>query len=228
LEAKMTDTLCPIVFDLDGTLIDSAPDIHVCVNKVLTRYDLQLLSLDQVRSFIGGGVDLLWSRIVTKLALDHEMHSALVGEFMENYHRAHDLTTLFPGVIDALNSLAHAGYPIGLCTNKPMEPAKAALKHFGLDRYISTIVAGDTLPQMKPDPAPLRFTLQKMNVIGNQPRALYVGDSEFDAHCAAGVPVPFLIFSGGYRNTPIADLPHLHAFDHFADLPALVAASCPA
>lgn len=221
----MTDSQCPIVFDLDGTLIDSAPDIHACANAVLDQNRLQLLSLNQVRSFIGGGVDLLWNRIIVALDIDSTMRPLLVSAFMARYQKATNLTALYPGVIDALTSLSNTGHPIGLCTNKPMEPTKAALQHFGLAEFMSTIVGGDTLPQMKPDPAPLRFALQQMGVTGDQPRALYVGDSEFDANCAAAVQVPFLIFSGGYRNTPIAELPHLHAFDHFDELPALVATS---
>ncbi|RJE80047.1 phosphoglycolate phosphatase [Paracoccus sp. JM45] len=215
----------PIVFDLDGTLIDSAPDIHACANKVLDQNNLTILSLPQVRSFIGGGVELLWSRIIAALGIDAEKRPDLIDAFMAHYHQATELTALFPGVIDALNRLADDGHPLGLCTNKPMQPTKAALAHFGLDVFMSTIVAGDTLPQMKPDPAPLRFALQQMGVTGYQQRALYIGDSEFDAYCAAAVPVPFLIYSGGYRNTAVSDLPHLHAFDHFNELPALVRAS---
>jgi phosphoglycolate phosphatase len=221
----MTDTLCPIIFDLDGTLIDSAPDIHACANSALDQHDLKLLTLDQVRSFIGGGVTLLWTRIIAALDIDPTLQPVLMRHFMVGYDTATGLTTLFPGVIKALTDLSAIGHPLGICTNKPMQPTKSALLHFGLNDFISTIVGGDTLPQMKPDPAPLRFALQKMGITGEQPKALFVGDSEFDANCAAAVPVPFLIFSGGYRNTPITEMPHLHSFDHFDQLPALVAAS---
>lgn len=221
----MADTKRPIVFDLDGTLIDSAPDIHNCTNTVLDQTRLQMLTLDQVRSFIGGGVELLWSRIVAALDIDPALRPSLIAGFMARYHKATELTALYPGVMDALARISDAGHQIGLCTNKPMEPTKAALERFGLIDFMTTIVAGDTLPQMKPDPAPLRFAFQQMGVTGDRPKALYVGDSEFDANCAAAVPVPFLIYSRGYRNTPISDLTHLHAFDHFDDLPELVSIS---
>ncbi|MDN5569563.1 MAG: HAD hydrolase-like protein, partial [Paracoccus sp. (in: a-proteobacteria)] len=110
----------------------------------------------------------------------------------------------------------------------PIEPTRVVLKHFGLDGFMKTVIGGNSLPQMKPDPAPLRLALQDLGVTGDHPRALYVGDSEVDAACAAAVPVPFLIFSGGYRKTPIAELTHQHAFDHFDELFGLVSSSVPA
>lgn len=214
---------CPIVFDLDGTLIDSAPDIHACVNAVLRDHDVPLLPLARVRSFIGGGVELLWTRVIAACSIDPVHRPMLIAAFMARYHDATSLTRLFPGVIEALGQLAEAGHPLGLCTNKPMAPTRVVLEHFGLSQLLPVVVGGDTLPQRKPDPAPLRLALAQLGATGDHPRALYVGDSEFDAHCAASVPVPFLIYSGGYRMTPIADLPHQAVFDHFEDLTGLVA-----
>lgn len=216
------DRPCPIVFDLDGTLIDSAPDIHACVNAVLRQHQIAPLPLARVRSFIGGGVELLWTRIIAACGIEPVHRPALIAAFMARYHDATALTRLFPGVIEAVGRLADAGHPLGICTNKPMGPTRSVLQHFALDRLFSVVVGGDSLPQRKPDPAPLRLALQMLGVEGNAPRALYVGDSEFDANCAAAVPVPFLIYSGGYRMTPIADLPHHAAFDRFDDLPGLV------
>ncbi|TJZ93961.1 phosphoglycolate phosphatase [Paracoccus gahaiensis] len=214
---------CPIVFDLDGTLIDSAPDIHACVNAVLREHDLPLLSLDRVRSFIGGGVEVLWTRIIAACAIDPVHRRVLIAAFMTRYHDATALTRLYPGALEALGLLAEAGHPLGLCTNKPMAPTRVVLEHFGLSRLLPVVVGGDSLPQRKPDPAPLRLALAQLGATGDRPRALYVGDSEFDAHCAAAVPVPFLIYSQGYRTTPIADLPHQAVFDRFDQLPGLIA-----
>lgn len=216
---------CPIIFDLDGTLIDSAPDIHACVNAVLEQNAIATLSLEQIRSFVGGGVDLLWTRVIAARDIDPAQRTALTTAFMIRYHDAHALTKLYPGVPEALAALAKAGHPLGICTNKPLEPTHTALRHFGLDKLMKTVVGGDSLPQKKPDPAPLRLAMEQMGVTAARPSALYVGDSEFDAHCAAAVPVPFLIFSGGYRKTPISELPHQQKFDHFSELPNLVAAA---
>lgn len=214
---------CPIVFDLDGTLIDSAPDIHACVNIVLRQSGVAQLSLDRVRSFIGGGVDLLWTRVIAATGIDPIHRSDLVAAFMARYHDATTLTRVFPGVIEALGRLADAGYPLGICTNKPLGPTRVILEHFGLAAMMSGVIGGDSLPQRKPDPAPLRAALEMLGVSSAAPNAIYVGDSEFDAVCAAAVPVPFLIYSRGYRLRPLAELPHLASFDSFDDLPRRIA-----
>lgn len=219
---------CPIVFDLDGTLIDSAPDIHACVNAVLRQHDHPALTLQQVRSFIGGGVDILWQKIIHALSLPADSQRDLVASFMVRYHAATALTRLFPGVTDALGVLADRGHPLGICTNKPLVPTRAILDHFGIASMFSCIVGGDSLPEKKPDPAPLRLAFEQLGADPRSPQGLYVGDSEFDASCAAAVPVPFLIYSRGYRQTPLEKLTWHAQFDDFAALPGLVEAGAPA
>ncbi|MGZ3216597.1 phosphoglycolate phosphatase [Paracoccus sp. T5] len=213
---------CPIVFDLDGTLIDSAPDIHACVNAVLRQNGISPLGLDRVRSFIGGGVDLLWTRVIAATGIDPVHRPDLVAAFMARYHDATALTRVFPGVTEALGRLADAGHLLGICTNKPLGPTRVILEHFGLASMMSAVIGGDSLPQKKPDPAPLRAALDLLGVTGDTPNAIYVGDSEFDADCAAAVPVPFLIFTRGYRLRPVSELPHLASFDSFDELPRLI------
>ncbi|WP_378943906.1 phosphoglycolate phosphatase [Paracoccus sp. R86501] len=219
---------CPIIFDLDGTLVDSAPDIHGCVNNVMTLFALPPLTLTQVRSFIGGGVDILWTRIVAAQDIDPAKKSAMMTSFMQGYEEAHDLTRMYPGVWEALQKLSDAGHPLGICTNKPLQPALGVLRHFELDTLMRTVVGGDTLPQKKPDPAPLRLAMHQMGVSDDNPRAIFVGDSEYDAECAAAVPIPLMLFTGGYRKSPVSELPHSEAFDHFDELPGLVLAAATA
>lgn len=214
----------PIVFDLDGTLIDSAPDIHACVNAVLRQNGVSPLSLERVRSFIGGGVEVLWTKIVAAQGIDPRHQHDLIASFMARYHDATRLTRLFPGVAEALGMLADRGHPLGICTNKPQGPTGSVLDHFGIRQLFGVVIGGDSLPQKKPDPAPLRAALAALGADPNAPDALYVGDSEFDATCAASVPVPFLIYTRGYRMAPVDTLPHRAAFDDFADLPGLVEA----
>lgn len=214
----------PIVFDLDGTLIDSAPDIHACVNTVLAHHDTPLLTLDQVRSFIGGGVEMLWQKISAARGLPDARMPDHVAAFMLCYQDATRLTRLFPGVVDTLNLLADRGHPLGICTNKPHSVTSAILDHFGIARLFGSIIGGDSVAERKPHPAPLRAALQGLGADPLHPKAFFVGDSEFDAACAAAVPVPFLIYSQGYRQTPVAELPHLAAFDDFTALPALIEA----
>ncbi|MBK4217292.1 phosphoglycolate phosphatase [Paracoccus caeni] len=214
---------CPVVFDLDGTLIDSAPDIHASVNATLQQFQLDPLTLDQVRSFIGGGVEVLWQKIIAALQLQPSMQADLIAAFMNRYHDATGLTRLYPGVREALSVLADRGHPLGICTNKPAAVTATILDHFGIRDLFGVIVGGDTLPQKKPDPAPLRKALQDLGAHPTAPQAIYVGDSEFDAACAEAVPVPFLLFRLGYRQTPEEQLTHRAAFNEFSELPELIA-----
>ncbi len=211
----------PVIFDLDGTLLHSAPDIHRVANLVLGPAGVGTFTLDEVTAAIGSGVSVLVTRLAALrgLALEPERHRGIVANFTALYEDSHDLTRPYPGVLDALTALAAAGHPLGLCTNKPHRPALAALRHFDLTDTFATVVGGDSLPQRKPDPAPLRHT---MSLLGAS-RALYVGDSEVDAETAAAAGVPFVLFTEGYRKTPREELPHAAWFSDFSDLPALVA-----
>lgn len=217
------DRPCPIVFDLDGTLIDSAPDIHACVNAVLRQHQIAPLPLARVRSFIGGGVELLWTRIIAACGIEPVHRPALIAAFMARYHDATALTRMFADVLPVLGQLADAGHPLGICTNKPMGPTRTVLDHFGLARLFPVVVAGDSLAERKPHPAPLRLALEQLGAGGARPEALFVGDSGYDAHCAAALPVPFLLYTGGYLQEPLSELPHDAAFDRFEALPGLVA-----
>lgn len=215
---------CPVVFDLDGTLIDSAPDIHAAANAVLREHGAPLLSLTQVRRFVGGGVEMFWAKVVGALKLPPESQRDLIAAFMARYHHATSLTRLFPGVEQMLGILADRGHALGICTNKPMQPTIAVLEHFGIKPLFSIVIAGDSLPSKKPDPAPLRAAFAALGADPVRPRGLYVGDSEFDAACAAALPVPFLIFTGGYRQTALENLSWQAKFDDFEALPGLIEA----
>lgn len=220
---------CPVIFDLDGTLIDSAPDIRATANAVLRLHGVRPLTLDQVRSFIGGGVDLLWRRIIAATGIKPEAHRDLVASFMTRYHHATALTRLYPGVTETLGALADLGHPLGICTNKPTVPARAILDHFGIAKMFGTIIGGDTLPVKKPDPAPLLAAFDALGAQSGPYEAgapgIFVGDSEFDAACAKNAAVPFYLFTRGYRSATIEDLAPAASFDDFTALPALLQTS---
>lgn len=208
-----------IVFDLDGTLIDSAPDICAAGNTVLAAEGAPPMSLAEATGFIGGGAPLLIERMIAARGLEPERHDAMLSRFLELYDDAVHLTQLFPGVEACLEKLAWDGHALGICTNKPESPARAVLDHFGLLPRFGTILGGDTLKVKKPDPVPL---ITCIAALGGG-RALYVGDSEVDAETAERAGVPFALFTRGYRNTPVDALPHAQAFDDFADLPGVIA-----
>jgi phosphoglycolate phosphatase len=209
-----------LVFDLDGTLIDSAPQIHAAANIVFGNMGLPPFSQETVRGFIGNGVAVLVSRLMSHRGLedDTKLQAQLVANFINIYEEAFDLTTLYPGVSTALSRLSEAGYALAICTNKPESPTRAVLMHFRLTSFFPVIVGGDTLPQRKPDPEPLRAALRQMG----PGRSLFIGDSEVDAATAAAAGVPLALFTGGYRKTSVETLGAKLAFDHHAALPDLI------
>ena len=208
-----------IVFDLDGTLIDSAPDIQGIANGLLAERGLPPLSLAETKSYIGNGSPVLVTRMCAARGIDAAEEPALLARFMAAYDGAVTLTHPYPGVAEVLNQLQAAGHALGVCTNKPLRPAQHVLAHLGLEAFFGAVLGGDSLPQRKPDPAPLLATIELLDA---GPR-VYVGDSEVDAETAVRAGVPFLLFAKGYRKSPVTEIPHTRAFDDFADLPGLVA-----
>ncbi len=205
------------IFDLDGTLVDSAPDICSAANTVLAAQKLQCISLDEARRFIGAGAPAFVERMaaVRLPAPDAGRTAEMLAHFLDLYEGAVDRTRLYPGVRDALDALAHKGWRLGLCTNKPEAPARAVLRHFDLAAYFSVVVGGDTLRHRKPDPAPLDHVVAALRATA----PVYIGDSETDAATAAAARVPFALFTEGYRRTPPEAMPHDHAFSDFTSLP---------
>jgi phosphoglycolate phosphatase len=209
-----------VVFDLDGTLIDSAPDIHAAANLLMDRHGFARFTPAETRSFIGSGVPHFIDRCLRARdrAQDAALHAQLVEEFMADYETSVTLTEVYPGVPEALARLASDGVPMGLCTNKPQGPARAVLRHLRLSEHFPVIVGGDSLPVRKPDPAPLRAAIEAVE--GHD--VIFVGDSEIDAETAQRAGVPFALYTEGYRKTGVAAIAPAGAFSDFADLPGMV------
>ena len=209
------------IFDLDGTLIDSAADIRAAANTVLAAEGLAPLSLAEATGFIGAGAGVFVDRMAAARlpAPDPGRTAAMLAAFIDLYEGAVHLTRPYPGAVTALEVLAAEGWALGLVTNKPEGPARAVLAHLDMARFFPVVVGGDSLPQRKPDPAPLHHA---MAALGAQ-RTIYVGDSETDAATAAAAGVPFALYTLGYRLSPPEALPHAFAFDDFAALPRWMA-----
>lgn len=208
-----------VVFDLDGTLVDSAPDIQKAANRMLADEGLDPLDLPTIISFVGNGLPKLVERVMTRTGLDPARHAELTALTSAHYNASPSALTLpYDGVPEALTALQKAGHSLALCTNKPQEPARAILKNLKLAHFFECVVGGDTLPVKKPDPAPLLHVLEQLG--GGT--ALYVGDSEVDAETAVRAKVPFTLFTKGYRKGPVDQIQHQHSFDAFAKLPDLV------
>ena len=208
--------MTPIVFDLDGTLIDSLPDIVVAANKMLADFGKPPLSEATIRGFIGNGLPVLVQRV--RRASDLDEPGAL-DSILKHYNAApSDLTRPYSGVLDALKALKGNGYPMGICTNKEYELTLPVLENLGLAPFFDVVVGGNSRPTRKPDGEPLLHCFQELGFSAG----IFIGDSEVDAETGQNAGVPFGLFEGGYRKTPVEQLPHTFSFKDFADLPDLV------
>ncbi|MEQ9693370.1 phosphoglycolate phosphatase [Shimia sp. SDUM112013] len=210
-----------VIFDLDGTLIDSAPDIQAAVNQMLAEEGQGPLDLPTVTGFIGNGLPKLVERVIDHLGLDMAQHARLTADTLAIYNSASAAQTrLYPQVRETLDTLRAEGHRLGICTNKPHGPALHVLLQLDLADLFDVVVGGDSTERKKPDPLPLQRVMDEMKT----GQVLYVGDSEIDAETAVRAGVPFALFTEGYRKQPVSDMPHDHAFDDFADLPRIARA----
>lgn len=206
-----------IVFDLDGTLIDSAPDIQGIANTVLTRVGADEITLPETHSFIGEGIGAFVAKVRNARGIPDSAQDDMLDQVVSLYDDAVHLTVLYPGVAEALDALAEK-HSLGICTNKLYAPCISVLKHLHLDSYFASIWGGDNALGRKPDPAAL---LAAFDELGEGPR-IYVGDSEVDAETARRAEVPFFLFTEGYRKKPVDELHHDESFGCFSALPELV------
>jgi phosphoglycolate phosphatase len=209
-----------VVFDLDGTLIHSAPDLHAALNRLMAMEERRSLEISEVIRMIGDGVPKLVERgyratgeLPGRAELD-EMTRRFVADY-ENH--ATDLTTLFPNVAETLKVLTENQVPMGICTNKPQAASLKVLNHFGLSSFFQAVVGGDQLPGVrKPNPRHLMAALDILNVAPKD--AVMIGDSPNDIDVAINAGVTSVAVSFGYRRVPVIEMGATHIIDDFADL----------
>ena len=214
-----------IVWDLDGTLMDSALDLCRALNTVLTEAGLEPLEVESVRTMIGNGVPKLVQRgfeAVGQQLSDSDLE-VIVARFMALYSAnptAH--TCLYPGVAETLQRLAAAGVKQGLCTNKPEAVTRSILRQLNVDQYFSAVVGGDTTDARKPDPKPLQFCIDTMGAtVGG---TIMIGDSAVDAGSARALGVPIGLVAHGYRHTDLANIDADFVVEDMASVPDILAA----
>jgi phosphoglycolate phosphatase len=193
-----------VAFDLDGTLADTAPDLAAALNHVLASLGRATVEPESVRYLIGHGARALLRR---GLAATGQASEELVDRgfpifidfYSTNICRG---TTAYAGVEAALDSLSEQGVGVALCTNKPKRLTHRLLEALGWSDRFDSVVAGDTLPVRKPDPAPL---LEAITRAGGG-RAAFVGDSITDANTAKAARLPFVAVSFGFSDRPVEQL----------------------
>jgi phosphoglycolate phosphatase len=210
-----------VVFDLDGTLIDSAPDMHVAVNRMLAGLGCSPLSLADIRTMVGDGTSALVARaLAARQCVTADPDQAL-ADYLEHYEAEPTAATqTFPGVPETLERLQAAGLTLALCTNKPTRLTEMILERLGIARYFTRVLAGDSMPYRKPDP---RALMEVLNGFDTPPAAtIMVGDSEVDAATAHAANVPFVLMTYGYHRGPIDAISSIATLDHFAELATLL------
>jgi phosphoglycolate phosphatase len=212
-----------VVFDLDGTLVDTAPDLINALNFVLDREGLPPVPLHSARNMIGAGARRLIERglELDGRSADLEDITRLTSDFID-YYAAHiaDVSRPFEGLEGALDDLSARGYRFAVCTNKLEWLSKLLLDRLGLSSRFAAICGADTFGVSKPDPAILRQTIARAG--GEVSSAIMVGDAGPDIGVARRAGIPVIGVEFGYTEVPIADLKPDRLISHMRELPAAV------
>jgi phosphoglycolate phosphatase len=214
-----------IVFDLDGTLVDTAPDLVDTLNMVFAREGWPPVPYETARNMISGGARVMIARGIEAegRVLAPANLERLFADFIV-YYNAHiaDRSRPFPGVIDALDVLAGRGYRFAVCTNKLERLSVLLLQKLGLLDRFAVVCGQDTFGVQKPDPDVLRRTIAAAG--GNPQRAIMIGDSLTDIRTARAASVPVIAVDFGYSEKPMSDYAPDRVIGHFSQLPEAIAA----
>lgn len=214
------------LFDLDGTLIDTVPQLYVAVQFAMESNRLPSVSLEQVRGWIGNGVDVLLCRAITRQHeyqnVDPDLLALVKNSFNQNYMQGLQKNySLYPTVYETLQTLFKHGYKLAVVTNKPDQFVKPLLHHAGLSRFFSYTLGGGILNEKKPDPAPLLYVCQQLQV--EPQHVIMVGDSKNDILAAQAAHIPSVGLTYGYNyGEPISQSHPDWTFDRFEQLAELV------
>ncbi|ABE53564.1 phosphoglycolate phosphatase [Shewanella denitrificans OS217] len=190
-----------IAFDLDGTLIDSVPDLAAATNATLAELGLAEVSQAQVRSWVGNGTQALMERAISyalgREVSKDELKQAMVPFLIHYEYHLEKHSSLYPNVIETLTALTQAGFKLALVTNKPHKFTVPLLRAFGLIEFFDLVLGGDSLAKMKPDPLPLAHVLATWQMQPDE--LLMIGDSKNDILAARAAKVSSIGLTYGYN-----------------------------
>ena len=212
-----------LIFDLDGTLIDSAPDVCASVNRALAGMGRRELALEETKDMVGWGGRVLMERALAKTGeagTEDEIDRALEG-FLSTYaaHPA-EHTIVFPGALQALEGFRDAGVKMAICTNKPTATTPPVLQAMGLDGFFDVISCGDAVPHKKPDGRHVKLVVEQLGA--TLETTAMIGDSENDISAAIDAGIKSVAVTFGYAHVPLEELGADALIDHFDDLPRML------
>lgn len=213
-----------LVFDLDGTLVETAPDLEAALNHTLAAHGYPTVPSADVRPMIGDGALAMLRRglAASDIELDDDAMRPLYDHYLAFYlDNVANESEPFPGLLAQLDAARAAGFKLGVCTNKAIGFTEKLLDELDLTKYFDAILGGDSLAVRKPDPEHLLATLRRMDCAPD--RAVMLGDSNNDVQAARNAGVKVVLVSFGYTAIPVAELDRDVLIDHFDELPAALA-----
>jgi phosphoglycolate phosphatase len=214
-----------LVFDLDGTLVDTAPDLAAATNAVLSAEGRRAVSMDEIRAMVGRGARRIIERgfAATGSPLPPDRLEPLYRRFVDHYmdHIA-DESRLFPGVLDLIARCRQSGIVLAVCTNKLEAMSVRLIAAMGLSQDFPVIIGPDTIGIAKPDAAPYLEACWRLGIEASE--SVMIGDSETDILTARAAGVPVIAVSFGYTDQPVASLSPDHIVDHFDEVWGLISA----
>jgi phosphoglycolate phosphatase len=207
-----------LLFDLDGTLVDSVPDLAAAVNTVLAEHGLKPLAESDIAGMVGDGV----AKLVERALLARGGGNVALGPAVERYVALYEanattLTRPYPGVPEVLAEFGRAGVRMGVCTNKPEHATRAVLDGLGLARFFPVVLGGDSLEARKPDPAPLLAALGRLGAAAAE--SAMIGDHRNDLLAARAAGTSIIFARYGYGLATLGTLAPDAMIGSFAELP---------
>tara|TARA_B100002052_G_scaffold263692_1_gene259041 strand:- start:106 stop:768 length:663 start_codon:yes stop_codon:yes gene_type:complete len=196
-----------ILFDLDGTIVDTAPDLMGAHNHVMKKFGLHQKELGDIKHLAGRGAWIMMQRSFKEQITDEKIKKEMVKEFLDHYSKNIDKESKpIKGVIDFLNWAKNRNILMGVCTNKQERLAVDLLKKIKLFDFFHYIAGSDTFEYNKPDPRHLTDVIEIIG--GNIKKTIMVGDSEVDSMSAFNAKIPFILIDGGYTEKSSKEIPH--------------------
>jgi phosphoglycolate phosphatase len=211
-----------LVFDLDGTLVDSVPDLQAAINRMLAEIGRRALDAGEIRRMVGDGTAALVARALGATGGAPPDEAALQARFLALYEAEPAVRTLpYEAVAETLQRLKAAGCRLAICTNKPQAAALAVLRGVGLEALFDAVLGGDALPVRKPDPRHLLGAVASLDATPGD--AVMIGDNENDHAAAKAAGIPIILMRYGYLRVPPETLAPDAWLDDFAALPEALA-----